>query len=181
MHAGILHPLTAMLLVCLLLGCKGTITSPEPLISPANASYPFPAMIEIEARNLSEDHVWERSEGKGRLTLVDRTYRVTGPGDAAPSSDTYLFKQIRDGMYVVQASNGQEWAYGLIVHADAYYLFAFNLDKQNCTNLSPAELRRFNATIKDDGCSVSSMRDLTGLLLHLRPKFPYPTSAFTAH
>jgi hypothetical protein len=179
MHAGIRHPLAALLLVCLLLGCKGTITSPEPLITAATASYPFPAMIEIEAQNLSEDHVWERSEGKGRLTLVDRSYRVTGPGDAGPSSDTYLFKQIRDGMYVVQASNGNEWAYGLIVRADSYYVFTFNLDKQNCTNLSAAELGRFNATIKDDGCSVSTMKDLTGLLLHLRQQYPYPTSAFT--
>jgi hypothetical protein len=179
MHAGVRNPLTVLWLICLLVGCKGTITSPEPLITAATASYPFPAMVEVEAQTLNEDHVWERTEGKGRLTLVDRSYRVTGPDETAPSPDTYLFKQIRDGLYVVQASNGEEWAYGLIVRADAYYLFTFNLDKQNCTNLSEAELRRFNATIKDDGCSVSSMQDLTGLLLHLRQKYPYPTSAFT--
>lgn len=79
----------------------------------------------------------------------------------------------------MQASNGQEWAYGLIVQADMYYLFTFNRSDQGCTSLSAAERSRFNMTVEDDVCHVSSLKDLTGLLLHLRQRFPLPTSAFT--
>jgi hypothetical protein len=179
MQTRVWNPLAALLMACLLVGCNGYITSPEPLITVANASYPFPAIAEVEPQTLNEDHVWERSEGKARLTLVDRSYRVADPDEAAPSSDTYLFKQIKDGLFIVQASNGDEWAYGLIVHADMYYLFTFNFADQRCTSLSAAELGRFNTIIRDDDCYVSSVKDLTGLLLHLRQRFPYPTSAFT--
>jgi hypothetical protein len=178
MPAKVRNAFALLSMVCLLVGCKGYITSPEPLITPANASYPFTAAIQIEAQTLNEEHVWESTEGKARLTLVDRSYRVTDPDEAAPSSDAYLIKQISNDAFIVQASNGAEWAYGLVVHADRYYLFTFNLDNQNCTNLSAAEQSRFNMTIKDDGCSVSSLKDLTGLLFLLRQKHPYPTSAF---
>jgi hypothetical protein len=169
----------AVLATCLLVGCKGYITSPEPLITRANASYPFPARAVIEAQTLNEDHVWEPGEGKATLTLVDRSYRVIDPDEKVPSSDTYLFKQIGRDLIIAQASNGEEWAYGLLVHADRYYLFTFNLDNQNCTNLSETERARFRMTLKDDGCSVSSLKDLVGLLAYLRQKYPNPTSALS--
>jgi hypothetical protein len=168
-----------LLMACLLAGCKGYITSPEPLITRANASYPFPAHAVIEAQTLNEDHVWERSEGKATLRLVDRSYRVVDPDERVPSSDTYLFKQVGRDLIIAQASNGQEWAYGLLVHADRYYLFTFNLDSQNCTNLSETDRSRFRITLKDDGCSVSSLKDLVGLLTYLRQKYPNPTSALS--
>jgi len=168
-----------LLMVCLLAGCKGTITSREPLLSPANAAYPFPPAAEVEAWSLNDDNVWERREGTARLTLQDRAYRVTEPGESLPSPDSFLFRQIEDGLFIVQASNGTEWAYGLIVHADMYYLFTFNRTDQNCTSLSAAERSRFAMTVADDVCYVSSLKDLIGLLLHLRQRFPLPTSAFT--
>jgi hypothetical protein len=164
--------LAALVTVCCLTACQGTITSPAPLITPANAANPLPAIATVEAMTLDEDQVWESNEGKAWLTLADRSYHVSGPDDTAPSPDTYLFRQIGKGLFIVQASNGKEWAYGLIVRADVDYLFTFNLEGQRCTNLSACELRRFNATLQDDGCSVSNLRDLTALLLDLRRRFP---------
>ena len=164
--------LAALVTVCFLTACQGAITSPAPLITPANAAYPLPAIATVEAMTLDEDQVWESNEGKAWLTLADRSYHVSGPDDTAPSPDTYLFRQIGKGLFIVQASNGKEWAYGLIVRADVDYLFTFNLEGQRCTNLSASELRRFNATLQDDGCSVSNLRELTALLLGLRRRFP---------
>jgi hypothetical protein len=179
MQAVVRNVFAALSMSCLLVGCKGAISSPVPLITLANASYPFQTTVEIQAQTLNEDHIWENTEGKARLTLVGRSYRVTDPDQATPSSDTYLFKQIKDNSMIVQASNGEEWAYGLIVHADRYYLFTFNLENQNCTSLSAAEQGQFHMALKDDECSVSSLEDLAGLLTLLRQKYPYPTSAFS--
>ena len=179
MQTKLRNVVAALLTACLLVGCKGYITSPKPLITTANATYPFPAISEVEAQTLNENQIWEGSEGKAHLSLIDRAYRVTDPGETAPSPDTYLLKQIEHGLFIVQARNRDEWAYGLIVHADRYYLFTFDLSDRNCASLSTLELGAFNTIVRDDVCYVSSIMDLTGLLLHLRKKFPYPTSSFT--
>jgi len=44
-----MRKLCARLLICLLAACKGNVTSPAPLLSPTNASYPFPPTSEIDA------------------------------------------------------------------------------------------------------------------------------------
>ena len=71
--------------------------------------------------------------------MVDGSYRISAQDRAASASDSFLFKQISDDQFVAQASNGSDWAYGLIVRADMYYLFTFNRADQNCTNLSSDE------------------------------------------
>jgi len=180
MQIAVWKPCTTLLLACLVVACTGAITSPTPLITPANATYPFPQSVEVEGQKLTDDHVWESSEGRAHLTLQDGSYRVQGPNDPAPSTDTFLFRRIDDGSLIVQGSNGKEWAYGLIIHQDMYYLFTFNRPDQNCTSLSADERGRFDTVQTNDRCTVSSLRDLTGLLLYLRRRFPYPTSAFTA-
>jgi hypothetical protein len=178
MLVGLLK-LCARLLVCFLAACKGNITSPEPLLSPTNASYPFPPISEIEAEILTDHHVWERIEGRAHLTLMNRSYQVTNPNEATPTPETFLFREIASDLFAAQGSNGHEWAYGLVAHSDKYYLFTFNRPDQSCITLSTAERRRFGTTLKGDGCSVSNLKDLTGLLLYLRSKHPDPTSAFT--
>lgn len=93
MQTGVRNALAALLMVCLLAGCKGTITSPAPLISPANATYPFRPAAAVEALSLNDDNVWEQLEGTARLTLQDRSYRLTEPGKSTPSPDTYLLSK----------------------------------------------------------------------------------------
>ena len=177
--------ITCVVLACVLLeGCHGYITSREPLISVANASYPLPASAGIDAFTLDDNHVWQRTEGRAHLSLVQGNYRVTDPDRTEPSAETYLFKRIDNDRFIVQATSpqtdGSDRAYGLIVHADMYYLFTFDSGEQTCANLSDAERSRFNAVLKDDACYVANLSDLGGLLLFLREKFPYPTSAFVA-
>jgi hypothetical protein len=178
MQPRVTNALVALLAVCLLVGCKGYITSQIPLVTVDNASYPFPVVAKVEAQTLDEHQAWQAVEGKAQLSLIDGAYRVTDSGTTVPSSDTYLFKRITDKRFIAQASNGHEWAYGLIERADRYYLFTFDLPDQNCTNLSSAELRRFNTAVRDDVCYVSSLADLSGLLLYLRQRFPHPVSSF---
>lgn len=170
--------LAALLTVCVLCGCKGTITSTEPLLTKANASLPLASGAGVTGQRLDEDGVWERDERTARILLVDGAYRIVAPDQATASSDTFLFKRISGDEFIVQASNGSDWAYGLIVHAEMYYLFTFNREGQNCTNLPPDERERLHTNIKDDRCYVASLRDLAGLLRYLRRKFPRPSSAF---
>jgi hypothetical protein len=167
--------------MCLLCGCKGTITSDGPLLTTKDASFPLPSGAELTGDRLDDGGVWERDERKGHIDLVDGSYRVTGPDASSPSSDTFLFKRIGGDELIVQGSNGSEWAYGLIVHADMYYLFTFNRAGENCTTLSAEERGRLHVAVRDDRCYVASLRDLVGLLRYLRRKFPHPTSAFVVH
>ena len=182
MSTGIWRTISAVIACALLAGCHGYVTSHEPLISVANASYPLPASAGIDGFTLDDNHVWQRTEGTAHLSLVQGYYRVTDPDRATPSPETYLFKRIDKDRFIVQATtvqtDGTDWAYGLIVRADMYYLFTFDSGEQTCANLSDAERSRFNAVLEDDACYVSTLRDLTGLLLFLRSKFPLPTSAF---
>lgn len=167
----------------LLAGCNAYVSSHVPLFHPADGTYPFPPNAAIAAQTLTDDHVWAPIEGTGRLSLVDRSYRVTGPDDAAPSQEEFLVRRLADRTFIVQATRagtaGTETAYGLIVDADAYYLFTFTRDGQNCASLSAAERARFNVAVDQNVCYVANLNDLTGLLLYLRGKFPYPTSMFT--
>jgi hypothetical protein len=57
--------LAALVTVCCLTACQGTITSPAPLITPANAANPLPAIATVEAMTLDEDQVWESKRGQG--------------------------------------------------------------------------------------------------------------------
>lgn len=175
------QPLTLLLIAGLLGGCKGTVTSSEPLLAAKDASFPVPSGTEITGQKLDDQGVWEGDERKATILLVDGSYRVIGPDQSGPSPDSFLFKQIDDGQFIVQASNGSEWAYGLIVRADMYYLFTFNRDDQNCTKLSAGELAMLHATIAKGRCYVSSLSDLVRLLWLLREKYPNPTSAFIVH
>jgi hypothetical protein len=179
MHMQLRNALAALLAACLLVGCKGYITSQVPLVTVETAAYPFPVVARVEAQTLDEHQVWQAVEGRPVLTLVDGAYRLTDVGETMPSPDTYLFKSITDTLFIAQARNKDEWAYGLIERADRYYLFTFDLPDRSCTTLSSAELGRFNASIRDDVCHVSSLADLSGLLLYLRRKFPQPVSSFT--
>ena len=120
-----------VLLACLTAACKGAITSPSPLISPNDASYPFPHPMRVEAQTLNDDHVWEVRESTAHLLLKDRLYRMESPDNPAASPDTFLFKQLNAQQFIVQASNGTQWAYALIEHYDRYYLFTFNRPDQN--------------------------------------------------
>lgn len=169
----------ALLVICLLGGCKGTITSTEPLLLPRDASFPLPPVAAVTGQRLDDDNVWERDPREARVDLVDRSYRVTSPDQSGPSPDRFLFKDIGEGEFIVQASNGSDWAYGLIVHADMYYLFAFNRGQEKCTDLSAPEQGKLRVVVRDDRCYVARLGDLVGLLRYLRQKFPHPTSAFT--
>ena len=176
----VLRHLLTVLPVCLLVACEGTITSPVPLLNTANATWPFPATVEIEASTFN-GHAWENIEGEARLSLTDGAYRLSNPNETTPTAETFLFRRITDDSFIAQAGNGDEWAYGLIVHSERYYLFAFNRAEQNCTILSAAERKRFGVIIEGGRCLVSNLDDLTDLLLHLWERFPNPTSAFAVH
>ena len=178
MQIGAFIASLAMLVICLLGGCEGVITSDTPLLVSENASFPLPSGAEITGQTLGDNNVWERDERKAHIFLVDRSYRLSTPDQPAPSPDRFLFKQIGDGQYVVQASNDSEWAYALLVRADMYYLFTFNRSDQNCLRLSADERDRLHATVRNDRCYVASLPDLVGLLRYLRDRFPHPTSAF---
>src|SRR4051794_25081814 len=102
MQPRVTNAFVALLAVCLLVGCKGYITSQVPLITVNNASYPFPVVARVEAQTLDEHRVWQAVEGKAEMTLIDRAYRVTDSGATVPSSDTYLFKQITDKRFIAQ-------------------------------------------------------------------------------
>jgi hypothetical protein len=167
-----------MLVLCLLGGCEGVITSDTPLLVPENASFRLPSGAQITGQTLDDNNVWARDERKARIFLVDGSYRLRTPDQPAPSPDRFLFRQIADGQYVVQASNDSEWAYALLVRADLYYLFTFNRSDQNCPKLSVDERDRLHAIVRNDRCYVASLRDLVGLLRYLRDRFPNPTSAF---
>ena len=168
----------ALLAAWTVCGCSGAITSNTSLLDTGNASFPLPRHAEIEASTLQAD-VWQREEGRGRVDLVDGAYRVTGPDRSEPSPDRFLVKQIGSNEFIVQARNDDEWAYGLIVREDRYYLFVFNRSGQSCTDLSSAEQGALNMVVRDDRCYVAKLPDLAGLLRYLRKKFPHPTSAFT--
>ncbi len=168
----------ASLMVVLLCGCKGIVTSATPLLVPRDASYPIASGAEVIGQSLDDSSVWEKDEHKAQLVLVDGYYRVIEPDQSSPSPDRFLVRQVGNQEFIVQASNGSGWAYGLIVHADMYYLFAFDRAEENCTKLSASELARFHTVIKDDDCQVASLNDLIGLLRYLRSRFPHPTSAF---
>ena len=97
--------ITCVVLACVLLaGCHGYVTSRAPLISVANASYPLPASAGIDAFTLDDNHVWQHTEGRARLSLVQGNYRVTDPDRTAPSPETYLFKRIDKDRFIVQAT-----------------------------------------------------------------------------
>ncbi len=177
--AGYFARVGLLLLVGTLGGCKGVITSEQPLLVSQDASFPVPSGSEITGQSLDDRYVWERDERKARILRAGGYYRIAGPEQAVASSDRFLLKQIGDGQFLVQASNGSEWAYGLIEHADMYYVYTFNRDEQNCTNLSAGERDMLHTTIRKDSCYVTNLRDLVRLLRFLRRKYPYPTSAFT--
>jgi hypothetical protein len=168
----------ALLAVCTVCGCTGTITSDAPLLDAKNASFPLPRHAQLEASTLHDD-VWQRDARKGRIDLVDGAYRVTGLDEPAPSPESYLFRQVGRDEFVAQARNEYAWAYGLIVREDRYYLFTFNRPDENCTSLSAAEQNDLHVTVRNDQCLVANLHDLTGLLRRLRQMFPHPTSAFT--
>jgi hypothetical protein len=169
----------AILLVGLVGACKGSITSTEPLLTPRNASFPLASGTQMTGQRLGDDNVWQNDDPGARILLVDGYYRIIDPDQAAPGPDSFLFQEIGDGEFIVQASNGHEWAYALIVRADMDYLFAFNRAGQNCTNLSDDERTNLRVVISDDRCMVGNQHDLTALLRYLRRRFPYPTSAFS--
>jgi len=54
---------------------------------------------------------------------MNEFYRVSNPNEVEPTPETFLFKEIKRGLFVAQGSNGREWGYGLVVHSDKYYLF----------------------------------------------------------
>ena len=164
--------------VWMICGCSGAITSDAPLLDTNNSSFPLPRHAEVEGSTLQAD-VWQHEEGKGRIDLVERTYRVTGPDKPEPSPERFLFRQVSGNEFVVQAMNDDEWAYGLIVREDRYYLFTFNRSQQKCTDLPTAEQRALHMVVRDERCYVANLRDLVGLLRHLRKRFPHPTSAFS--
>lgn len=168
----------ALLAVCTVCGCTGAITSDAPLLDSRNASFPLPRHAQVEASTLHDD-VWQRDPRKGRIDLIDRAYRVTGPDEPAPSPERYLFRQVNRSEFVVQARNDDAWAYGLIVREDRYYLFTFNRDEENCTSLSAAEQTDLHMTVRDNRCYVANLADLIGLLRYMRKRFPHPTSAFS--
>ena len=173
-----MRALIALLTVCTVCGCTGTISSDAPLLDSRNASFPLPRHAQIEASTLRDD-VWQRDPRKGRIDLVDGAYRVTGPDELAPSPEQYVFRQIGRGEFVVQARNDDAWAYGLIVREDRYYVFTFNRAEENCTSLSAVEQYDLHVIVRDDRCHVTNLPDLIGLLRHMRTRFPHPTSAFT--
>jgi hypothetical protein len=168
-----------LLLLCLLGGCKGVITSATPLLDPRHAAYPVASGSEVTGQTLNDGLVWETDAKTARLLLVDGAYQVIDPDQPTAAAERFLFRQIGVDEFVVQASNGSEWAYALVVHADRYYLFTFNRTDQDCTILSSAELSRFRTTVKDDRCHVADLPGLVGLLRHLRQRFPHPTSTFS--
>jgi hypothetical protein len=93
------------ILACVpLVACHGYITSNAPLLTPANASYAFPANAGIEAMTLDDDHVWQLIAGEARLSLLRQNYRVTNPDDAAPTPETYLLQHIAGDHFIVQAT-----------------------------------------------------------------------------
>lgn len=167
-----------MLLVGLLGGCKGIITSAEPLLTPSNASFPLTSGTQITGQRLGDNNDWEKDERRARILLVDGYYRIIDPDQAEPGSESFLFREIGDGQLIVQASNGHEWAYALIVHTDMYYLFTFARTDQTCADLSANERSRLHVIVSDDRCLVANLRELIALLRYLRTRFPYPTSAF---
>jgi hypothetical protein len=169
-----------MQVFCLLCGCKGTVMSDAPLLSARDAVFPLASGTEIAAQRLDDRNVWQREDGSARVVVVDGAYKIVDPGASVPSADSFLVRQTGKGEFFVQASNGHEWAYGLIVRGDMYYLFTFNRADQNCTTLSPEERTMFHTIVKEDSCYVADLRDLVGLLRYMRKKFPNPTSAFKA-
>jgi hypothetical protein len=173
-----LSPWQALLALCLLCGCKGAIVSTAPLIATRDAAFPLASGTEIVAETLDDHNVWQREDRTARILIADGAYGIVDPGQSAPSSDRFLVRPIGNGEFVVQGSSGNEWAYGLIVHADRYYVFTFNRPEQGCTDLSADERGRFHVTVKDDQCYVASQRDLIGLLRYLRRRYPTPASAF---
>ena len=164
--------------LCLLCGCKGTVMSTAPLLSARDETFPLVSGTEIAAQRLDDHNAWEREDRPARVVIADGAYRIIDPGQSVPSSDSFVVKRIGRDEFVVQASNGHEWAYGLIVHSDMYYLFTFNRTDQNCTTLSPDARAKFHTLINEDRCYVTNLRDLIGLLRYLRQKFPSATSAF---
>lgn len=168
----------ALLAMALLGGCKGYVASDHPLLTQQNAEFPLASGTGISGWTLGDDKVWERDEHTARLVVIDGSYRLFEPGSAEAGTDRLLVRRIGRDEFVVQASNGSTWAYGLIVRADMYYLFTFNRGEENCTKLSTEERARFRTIVQDDVCYVGNSQDLVGLLRYLRQKFPYPTSAF---
>ena len=107
--------LAALLVVCLLGGCEGFITSVEPLLVSREASLPLPDGAEVMGQSLGDNLVWEKEKRTTCILLANGSYWITASDQATPAPDSFLFKQIGSGQYVVQASNGSEWVYALIL------------------------------------------------------------------
>jgi len=40
---------------------------------------------------------------------MNEFYRVSNPNEVEPTPETFLFKEIKRGLFVAQGSNGREW------------------------------------------------------------------------
>ncbi len=160
---------SCVLLALLSLALSGCFISSDPLLSPAKADYPWPAL------RRAQQFGWENGAWKSRgYVSLDRdgAFYVLKPDDSDDVT-RFLLHRIGNDLYVAQADDPSgSYLYALVsIEGNRVYESAFDDASHDCAvpGIDPY-MRGLSA--KNDNCSVQSLDALIDVFQALRRAQP---------
>jgi hypothetical protein len=156
----------AALIAAAALALAGCYVTTKPLITQANAAYPFTAGA-YKSYEWREDKTWKLS-GSGAISRVGDHYRLhhnPDPGEAPDSGDDidFIVADLGDGYYAAEVQDKDDPNIMLDVvkvEGDAVYQYVLSCEPEDKTLADRGIIDKFEASQYSPTCTVSSLDQL---------------------